>query len=235
MIPNDIQKCSNCGEINPLYLLNCTKCKHYLRSNVPNIDLWKTIWHLFEKPKHALTNIVIAEHKNFVSFLFFFLGLKLFITAASVQSVLNIVIPNSLYFYLNLIILLSIYISTILLFTLLFTVIVNRRVKTRFRDNLSSIVYAFTPAILALFILTPVEYGLFGKHWFISNPSPFLIKETLAYILLFVEILMFGWSIIILFIGFKLQANSTLLSLISLFFFLVVIVSEILFIPFTLL
>lgn len=225
-------KCSNCGEDNLLFEKNCIKCKHYLRPAVVNIDLWKTIWMLFENPKKSVMNIIMAEHKNFFVFLLLFLSFKLFLTSATLQSAFGIYsngISGST--SLNIILLTSIYSVIILLFSLAIKKLFSRGVKTRFKDNLSILVYSFIPIIFSLFILTPVEYGIFGKHWIVYNPSPFLIKSTFAYLFTGLEILMMLWSLVILFIGLKIQTNSIITALISLIAFIILITGAIIFIP----
>lgn len=227
--------CSNCGEKNPLYLKNCTNCKHYLRAAVPNIDFWKTTWQLFESPKKALTNIVFADHKNLIIILLIALAVKFFLTSATVQSLFNLIIPYSKYFWYNTGLLVAIYSATILIFVKIFSIMANRKGRARYKDNLSIFIYSFIPVILGFFIITPVAYGIFGKHWFISNPSPFLIKETFAYILVAIEVIMLLWSIFILSIGFSIQSNSKVITAIMVIFFLLILISEIIFIPFILL
>ena len=201
--------CSNCGEKNPLYLLNCKKCHHYTRENVVNIDLWKTIFQLFDAPTKALKYIIYAEHKNFITFLLFILSVKFYLTSIIFQSAFNFTYPESVQLLYNILTVIGIYLIVILIFSKTITVILKQiNQQTRFKDNLSIIVYAFTPLILASFILLPIEYGIYGKHWFIYNPSPFLIKSTSAYILITIEIIMLIWSLTILLKGFYLQSNS---------------------------
>ena len=227
---NEIQ-CSNCGEQNLLYEKNCAKCKHYLRAAVVNIDLWNTVWLLFEKPKIAIQNLIMAEHKNFSIFLLFFLALKFFTTAVTIQSAFDLTLPMTDFFYTNIIIGVFIYLTIILIFTFIFSKLIKNNYKVRFKDNFKIIVYSFIPIIR----LSPVEYGLFGKHWFLHNPSPFLIKSTLAYLILGLELLMFSWSLLILFIGLKIQTNSIVIGLLSLSLFIFVLLLSFSFIPFIIL
>ncbi|MCW8850177.1 MAG: hypothetical protein OQJ81_09400 [Melioribacteraceae bacterium] len=235
MTNDNVQKCSNCGEDNLLYEKNCKKCKHYLRAAVVNIDLWKTIWLLFENPKKAVKNLIMAEHKNFSIFLLFFLGLKLFTTSVIIQSSVNLTLPITEYFSANIIIGTLIYVALVLLYTFIFSKLLKRRAKVRFKDNFTIIVYSFIPIVFSLFILSPVEYGLFGKHWFLYNPSPFLIKSTLAYIILGLELLMLGWSLFILFIALKIQSNSSILGFIASFLFITIMIYSFFNIPFIIL
>lgn len=235
MKPQNVQICENCGESNALFEKNCNKCKHYLRASVINIDLWKTIWQLFENPKKALLNIICAEHKNFIIFLLVFISLKLYLTATITQSAFNLTLPNAEYFIYNVTLVSLIYIVTILLFVKIISVIINKKYRVRFKDNLSILVYSFIPSILSLFILTPVEYGIFGKHWFIYNPSPFLIKSNLANILSGLEILMLLWSVVLLYKAVKIQSNSILFSVLVILTLVILLAAEITFIPFILL
>ena len=228
-------KCANCGETNLLYEKNCIKCKHYLRSAVVNIDLWSTIWLLFENPKKSIKNIIMAEHKNFIVFLILFLSFKLFLTSVTLQSAFDFYGSNSNYFLSNILLVTSIYSLIIILFSFGLTRIRTRGIKTRFKDNLSIIVYSFIPIIFSLFILTPVEYGIFGKHWLLYNPSPFLIKNSFAYLLAGLEIVMLFWSLFILFIGIKVQSNSNVVSIITMLLFISIITIALIFIPFILL
>ncbi len=86
---NNFLVCQNCGEKNPLFSSKCGKCHHYLRATIPNIDLWSTIWKIFESPVEALTNVIYAEHKNFISFLTFFVSVKFLRAATERKSIRN--------------------------------------------------------------------------------------------------------------------------------------------------
>lgn len=226
--------CSNCGSENPLYQKNCVSCKHYMRATVVNIDLWQTFYYLFENPQKALTNIIYAEHKNFLIFLLLFVGLKFLLFSFSIQSWLKINITDTDYFVYNFMLQTAIYLTIILLLTKILTFLINTKGKSRYKDNLAIIVYSFTPLILSLFILTPVEYGIFGVHWFLFNPSPFIIKETIAYILIFLEISMIIWSLYIQFQAYFIQSKSSIFSFFMIVLFYGCIISAIIFIPYIL-
>ena len=231
---NNYNICSNCGEKNPLYFLNCKKCHHYTRENVVNINLWETIFQLFDAPKKALKNIIFAVHKNFITILLAFLGIKLYLTSMIIQSALKLTKTDSSYILLNVFTIIIIYSIVILLFSKIITVFLKQNnQETRFKDNLSIIVYSFIPIILASFVLAPIEYGIFGTHWFIYNPSPFLIKAAPAYILAAIESIMFLWSILILFKGFYLQSNSIKNTIIIVGLFFLFEVSLIFYLPYS--
>jgi hypothetical protein len=85
------------------------------------------------------------------------------------------------------------------------------------------------------FLFFPVEYGIFGNHWFTYNPSPFLIKGALAYILALIEGITIIWSIVILYHAFHLQSNSKLFAFIALILFVGIFGAAIRYIPFAIL
>ena len=230
----NVNTCSNCDTENPLFLKNCEKCKHYIRSVVVNIDLWSTIYQLFENPSTSLKNIVYAEHKNFILFLLFFFSSKLFLLSISIQSALKNNPVESKFIIYNFLLLTAIYAFIILLSTKVLTSLINKSSKTRFKDNLSLFLYSSTPVIISLFILTPVEYGIFGEYWFIYNPSPFIIKTNLAYLLAGLEILMILWSVTILFKAFRIQTNSKLISIFLIIPLIIGFLVAITFIPYIL-
>ncbi len=234
MMNNNFNICQNCGEKNPLYLNKCTKCHHYFRAAVINIDLWSTIWKLFETPVEALKNIIYAEHKNFITFLVFFLSIKLLLISAFVQSFIDDSVMNSKSFIFNILIQSGIYILFLIIFSFFLNLGLKKYSKTKFKNTLAVTIFSFIPIILSLF-LTPIEYGIFGKHWFIFNPSPFLIKEIPAFILSFVEIILILWSFIIFWKGIKLQSNSNIFSFSMVIIFIVLISQIILNIPYIIL
>ncbi|MBL1211935.1 MAG: hypothetical protein HND52_01140 [Ignavibacteriae bacterium] len=206
--------CGNCGEPNAFFKLNCTKCNAVIRNKVVNIDLWSILWKIVETPKIAFTQIIQAENKNFVFSLLFLIGFKLFLHTFFLSSSLsfNDGFNNSV--VLNALISLG-YLSVIIF---LFTFIIFRIVKAigidgRFRDYYSILIYALVPFLFSLLLLTPVEYALFGKHWFIANPAPFAIKAMAAWVLTVLEVLFLIWSIFLVGIAIYLQTNKKLLTL----------------------
>ena len=225
------QICSNCGKENYFYALNCSSCKYYLRSVQPNIDFWNTSWQLFDSPQNALKKIIFAEHKNFSFFLLLLISVKIFLYTITFQSLVDSQNDYILKLY-NALIFMGITFITIIVFLYLMTFMLKTfHIKTRFKDNLSLLAYSSIPIIFASFIIIPIEYGIFGQHWFIYNPSPFNIKPLVAYILLIIEFIMFIWSMMILFLSFYIQSNSILWGLFNsiIIVFLIAVVSNFLF------
>jgi hypothetical protein len=187
--------CRSCQAPNPFHQSTCLNCKEYLRERVYNLDLWKLLEQLIESPIKGFIKIIHSEQKNFIIFIILFVTIKFFINTLffflfNTQN--NLFSLNGIRNYL--IVLLSITL-VILLFTILVK-ITNRLLNniTRTKDILSILSYALVPNIFALLILFPLELIFFGEYLFSNNPSPFLIKETAAYIMLILEILMILWT-----------------------------------------
>ncbi|MBN1300281.1 MAG: YIP1 family protein [Melioribacteraceae bacterium] len=194
--------------------MNCTKCGAILRSRVVNIDLWSTIWQLVEFPRKAFENIVHAEHKNFIVFLVLLAGVKVFIISNFIS---NLILPsnntdsNTL---LNILISLG-YVPALLFIIAVILKFILRllNVNTRIKDNFSILIYANVPLILALLILFPIEYGIFGGYWISFNPSPFLIKFNSALIISGLELLFLIWQVILVTTALYVQTRSILFSI----------------------
>lgn len=212
--------CKNCNAENPYFSYICNNCRSYLRERVVNIDLWKTLGTIIESPTNAFSNIIHAEHKNFISLLYFLFAIKFFINTLMIDDpvfgsikVLNNV---SLLFLLSLIV----PIVVICIFALLLKFVTKLlKVQTRFKDNLSILIFSLVPSTIALVFFFPVELVLFGSALFVSNPSPFLLKQNPAYVMTALEGLMVLWSFVLTFFAIKSATKSKIFSLISSFLF----------------
>ena len=224
--------CSNCGKGSAFYKLNCDHCKAYLRTRIVNIDLWATVSLLIESPANAFQNIIQAEHKNFVMFLSLFIGIKLFLLSVIVNSFIN---PGNHIvdsFFLNLLIFTGYSIVLILICSFLITRInALAGLKNRFKDNYTMFIYSFMPVLISLFLLSAVNYALFGRYWFTYNPSPFLIKPTVAWIMSGIEVLLVLWSLLLSIIAVYTQTRNKLYSVIAGIIFWGCIISLIFFAP----
>lgn len=229
---NNFLVCQNCGEKNPLFSSKCGKCHHYLRATIPNIDLWSTIWKIFESPVEALTNVIYAEHKNFISFLTFFVSVKFLLIAAFIQSFIDDGVIKSVSFVYNVLLQSFIYSVFLIIFSFIVNLLIKTVTKSKFKNTFAVIIYSLIPLVITLFFLTPIEYGIFGKHWFIFNPSPFLIKTLPAYILTFMEGIFIVWSLFIFWKGIKLLSDSILITLAVTFTFVISLSIIIYFVPY---
>jgi len=223
--------CTNCGENNPLHSKNCLNCKHYLRSPIANIDFWSTIGKLIDSPKRSLLNIIYADHKNFVFPLLVLVSVKLFLISISLQSFFTQSNNGSATTLANAGLDIAFFLVLQVLFTIIITLLLKRKRKCRYRDNISVFAYSLFPIVFGLLVLSPVEYGIFGEHWFNYNPSPFIIKPIIAYILITLEIIMIIWSVILFSNALLVISNSKLFSSIFFIFYLLAIVLAINYIP----
>lgn len=190
--------CKNCSGENPYFSLICGNCRAYLRDRVVNIDLWKTVGGLIESPVKAFSDIIHAEHKNFIFLLSFLIGIKFFINAL----ILSEPVFNGTQVFSHVVAVFFSSVGAVLviaaIFSLLFTSFTKAfSVKTRYKDNFSFFIYSQIPHVFALVFLFPVELVLFGGFLFSSNPSPFLLKPTPAYTMAAMEGIMFLWSLVL--------------------------------------
>lgn len=206
--------CNNCGKKSAFYKLNCDHCKAYLRTRIVNIDLWATVYLILESPRNAFEKIIQAEHKNFIIFLTILAGIKIFLFSVMANSVIDPLNKIVDYFVSNM----FIFIGYASLVILLFSFIVTRLnsalgLENRFKDNYSIYVYSFVPLFISLVVLSAVHYALFGKYWFTFNPSPFIVKPAVAWIMSIIEVILLVWSILLSIIATYAQTRSKLYSI----------------------
>jgi hypothetical protein len=222
--------CKSCSTENPYYEVICMNCHSFLRDRVFNIDLWKTIESLIETPVKAFRRIIQSEHKNFISLIFIFAVFKLFISSIFIslaifknEQVLNFFIPRFLFFAGGMLILF------IILSLLLLLLIKGGGIKTRFKDLFAILTYSFMPYSFATIILFPIELIIFGQYLFSVNPSPFVIKSFLAWVLLSLEFLLILWSVFLTVTGIFAQTKSLRFSLVNSVIFNIIVYSSIYF------
>jgi hypothetical protein len=188
--------CNNCKTENPFYELVCSNCKSYLRDRIYNIDIGNVLARLIESPTKAFKIIIFSEHKNFITFLIILLALKLEIDAVFISLFFKgqpLLLNNFIGSYFAFLVFFFVF-----FFLFSYLIYLLNRVfgyVTRVKDYFASIIYSFVPFIFALIILFPLELLMFGEYLFSTNPSPFALKEFIAYSLLILEVLIIIWSI----------------------------------------
>ncbi len=202
-------RCQECGKFNPVYALKCKNCGNFLRGKVVNIDLWKSLWTLFYAPTEAFEKIILAEHKNFTIIFSFLIPVKLFFDFIFGLNTLKINLQGKISFPEALIASIAIFIIMSFLFSILLKLI-GRLLKLNFRirDFYSIIIFSFANLLILLFILSPIEYALFGKYWFTFEVSPFFLRPAAAYVLSAVELIFLLFSFVNLIIGLTVYLNS---------------------------
>jgi len=212
----NVVRCPKCGTENPFYKLTCLNCKNYLREKVYNLDLWKLTGLLIENPAGAFKLIIHSEHKNFIIFITVLFSIKTFINSRffsfidSGNSLLKINMG------LELLITLAASIIVIFIYSILVTLI-NKigGLKTRIRDNHAILSYSLIPYLFALIVLFPIEIIIFGDYLFSNNPSPFIIKPAIAYILLGFEVSLILWGIFLTITGIYTVSKNILYSILA--------------------
>jgi len=205
--------CNNCKKENAFYSMICSNCNSFLRSKIPNIDLWETISKLIESPLQAFGRIIQAENKNFVVTLMIIVCVKLSLATMIVYNAFYSVNGITLSFLNSLLLGGVPSIVLLLVFSLIIT-FANRLfgIENRFKDNSAIYIFSFIPLIGGLFVLTPIQFALFGEYWFTFNPSPLLMKPTPSLILLTIEGLLFLWSSALFIVGTYSQTKNKIYS-----------------------
>ena len=208
--------CKNCHMENPIYGMICKNCKAYLREKIFNIDLWPTLGLLVENPRKGFNLIIKAEHKNFIFFISFFAAFKFLIDSMFISLAESKQEPVFGNFIKNYFIEAGTLFLIVFLFSLIFKLVTNNfGVSTRIKDNFSILVYSMFPHVLGGILLFVVELTIFGGNVFSNNPSPFQLKEFLAYTLLLFEGMILLWSMFLSFMAVLSQTRDILYSVIS--------------------
>lgn len=210
--------CFKCSEENDHFNLNCSRCRAYLRDRVYNIDFWKMLSLLIESPIKAFRLIIYAEHKNFVIIMLFLLCVKIAFLSLILSNYVEKIIRVS-NFQLHLLVLFLSVFGFIFFYSIILKELLKiNGINSRFKDNLSILVYSGFPIILSL-ILSFVQVALFGDNVFSANPAPFLIKPLPAYILSFLEAMFFFWHMFLIITAVYAQSKSKLFATIAGIFF----------------
>jgi hypothetical protein len=208
--------CKNCKYENPYYVWICNNCNSYLRERIFNIDLWNVLGLLIYEPKKGYGIIIQSEHKNFILPIFLFASIKLFIDSMFIALLTYKNEPFLGNVIIHFLIIFSTLLAMVLIFVLVLTLLNNfLGLNTRFRDNLSILVYSLIPHVFALILLFTVELTVFGGSLFSNNPSPFSVKEFLAYTFLAFEGIIVVWGIILGINAVYSQSKNILYSIIT--------------------
>ena len=205
--------CNNCKKENAFYLMVCSNCNSFLRSKIPNIDLWETIGKLIDSPVQAFGKIIQAENKNFVVTLMIIVCVKLSLAAMIIYNAFYSINDAPMTFLKALLLGGVPSIVLLLIFSLIIT-FSNKLfgIENRFKDNFAIYIFSFIPLIGGMVVLIPIQFALFGEYWFTFNPSPLLMKPTSSLILLIIEGLLFLWSSVLFIVATYSQTRNKIYS-----------------------
>lgn len=208
--------CENCSTKNALYALNCTECKSYLRERVVNIDLGSFVFRLIEEPFVSLRKVIFAEHKNYSLVFFILLLIKVFSISFIVRNILPFQKFDFQYFWIYFMNIIVYFLPIFLLLSFsVFKIHQFLGNKERLKDQFATFTFAATPAIMSIVVLLPVEFALFGTYWFTFNPSPFILKSGIAYLLFGIEGILLLWTLFLFFVQFHIRTKKILYSIIA--------------------
>lgn len=212
----NIVTCPNCSSDNPYYKETCFSCNSFLRDKISNLDLWNIVGLLIENPVKAFRQIIYSQHKNFIYFILFFVSIKFLINVRFISLVTIGRFTTTTSLPLSLLLTLLSLTALLVLFAFIFTRINSSAgYSTRYRDIFSIITYSQLPHVFGLLVLFPIELIIFGDYIFSINPSPFVIKEMIAYTLLAVEVMLILWSIILSIASFYVHYREIVPALLS--------------------
>jgi hypothetical protein len=189
-------QCPVCKVENDEFAITCSKCKAFIQDRVPNLNLFETGWTVLESPRKAFRTIILAEHKNYVLFLFSLFGISLSFTGfwlfklgRHFENLLDLI-----GYALGMGVIVGLVAALVL--TLLYHLVAKTLGgRTGFRSSLGLVGYSLTPMALAVFLILPIELLTFGMFMFTGNPDPYTIKPFSYVMIVGFEVIVAVWSI----------------------------------------
>lgn len=195
-------KCTVCLAENDDFSITCTKCKAFLQDRVPNLNLFETGWQVIESPTKAFRKIALAEHKNYVLFLFSILGVSVAFTAfwylrlgTRFESLLDL-IPAAV--GIGVVFGLVAAVAVTGLYHLVAKLLGG---MTGFKGSLGVLAYSMTPVVFSLVLILPIELLTFGMYLFTGNPNPYVIKPASYVLLIGFDSLIALWTLALAVVG----------------------------------
>ena len=196
--------CPICQTPNHHLAITCSSCKSFLQNRPENIELFSTTWRLFEQPRAALRSVALAHHKN----------LSLIVSSLAGPAIISCIYwlikaGNHVDSFINLFVAGVVIglplgvVSNLFISLLLFIWMRITRKKIKLWNAFAVVGYAMIPLILASVVFFPLELMSFGQHFFGTNPSPYLLKPFIYILLLALNGLCIGWTLILLFHGLQ--------------------------------
>jgi hypothetical protein len=197
-------KCTVCLTENDDFAITCGSCKAFLQDRVPNIDLFGMGWKVLESPRTAFRAITLAEHKNYVLFLFTLFGVSLSFTGfwyfrlgTRFTNLIDL-IPGAI--GIGIVVGL---VAALVIPVVHFAVAKSVGGMSGFRGSLGILGYSLTPIAFSLFVVLPIELMTFGMFLFTSNPHPYTIKPVSYVLLVGFDAVIGLWSILLSVVGTK--------------------------------
>jgi hypothetical protein len=195
-------ECKVCGKGNDELAVTCTACGGFLQAKVEALDLFATMWGLFERPRATMRRIVLARRKNYVFFLsaiagvfFAFAGLWAVSAGERFETIFSLMGTGLLAGP-------PLGIVSALGFTGLLAICVRLAGgRGRYRDLLAVASYSASPVAVTVVVALPLTFALFGLYYFGSNPPPQVLDPAAFYVLTVLYVLALLWSWVLLVTG----------------------------------
>lgn len=214
--------CSYCDSLNFILELKCRNCGNLLHEKYNTIDLGELIYLSLFEPKFAAKRVLFSTKKNYLFILLILLVLKFTLfslyDATIVDSFNDLRLDNYLVIVFEwLIAILVVNLLMKILFELLF------KQKISYLNILSMTTYPYIFSAISLFILFPLELMLFGQYLFSKNPGIFDINFTKAILITCIELVIFFYSMHLLYNFLNLVLEKKKISLLIIFVYLLII------------
>ncbi|HSP87958.1 MAG TPA: hypothetical protein VLN45_07475, partial [Ignavibacteriaceae bacterium] len=160
-------------------------------------------------PSKAFKTIIFSEHKNFQVLLLILISGKMLLNSIFLTIYFEKWNAHLSGIFISYFFILIVTVVIFLGMSGIFGSITKRYgIETKFKNNFSILTYSFLPFTFGFLILFPIELILFGQYLFFYNPSPFIIKEALAYSLFAFEVILLLWTVFLTFTAFKVQSGN---------------------------
>ena len=203
-----MKQCPMCGTENDEFAVVCASCKGFIQSKVDTLDLFHTIWGLFESPVATFKRIGMARIKNYVILLSIGFGIALAYMLFW-NANFGIVTPS-----LTTIIGMGLVAGPVLgllvvggLALLLTFVAPKLGGGLKFRNGFAALAYATAPIVLTLVFVFPIELGVFGIYLFDNNPPPIVLNPVAFVVLIGIDAVAACWSLVLSGIGTRVVAG----------------------------
>ncbi len=188
--------CPVCHTSNKHLETVCTSCGSFIQPKVDNLDLFATVWRLFESPLSTFHRIAIASHKNYTFVIAVLMGFGVSFGILWFVKIGNENLDLARILALGVLSGPLVGILTLYFFAFLQKIVGQFfRYETNIRRTTALIAYASVPVAFSAIFLLPVEILTFGQFFFSSNPSPMLIKPVSYLILLALDGICVAWTL----------------------------------------
>lgn len=188
--------CSVCEHSNDDLDTICSSCGSFLQDRIPNLDFFATVWDLVEYPKETFRRIVRAEHKNYVLFLMFFLGVAAAFTLLwarhagnAFDNLIHLILLGSA---LGLVMAYPVGLGLVLVVHWAMRLLGGKGVV---RNTYAVLGWSLMPIMLSVAVVLPIEFASIGLLLFSTNPSPMEVKPVVYLVLLAIDAFAILWSV----------------------------------------